>query len=412
MRFILTESKADEQRLIDFAGEELANIYLSNRKKYPSPYNDLYYWIKKNDVDELQNYVDNFVSKSGERKQIKRSDAKVVYEDSKCRVYHIQTYNAAVAYGKSTEWCIAGSRRWADDLEGGKNHWQSEIESNNYHVYFVYDLASGIQTFQINDSEKEGNNVKDYYKYAIITDDNGTIKSVWNNVDDSISIKELYPIIGEPSIEKVALEGEDRQGFLNAYISECCPWNGDESEIVAYCLGVYEDDDEATMNAQNALEDYAEPSVVDELRYYLYNLDGDFVQNIMELNIIPEDSLKDSDEDTVREFLSENLQDALWDVIDREVYEQIKQYFTDVAYVPLQDSSDFEVDLDDGTIYMLFTTYPWIEVESDGFYAEDYDSILKYDVPYMSHAYWGIEINLDYDYINEIIFDICKEYEA
>ena len=55
----LSESKADEQRLIDFAGINLAKRFFALRQRFKSPENDLYYWIKNKTPQELEQAVSN-----------------------------------------------------------------------------------------------------------------------------------------------------------------------------------------------------------------------------------------------------------------------------------------------------------------------------------------------------------------
>jgi hypothetical protein len=42
----LNEAKADTERLVTFAGQELADRFQAIKNKLKSPENDLYYWIK------------------------------------------------------------------------------------------------------------------------------------------------------------------------------------------------------------------------------------------------------------------------------------------------------------------------------------------------------------------------------
>jgi hypothetical protein len=53
----LTEAKADTQRLIDFAGQDIADRFLAIKNKLKAPENDLYYWIKNKTVDELEQAI-------------------------------------------------------------------------------------------------------------------------------------------------------------------------------------------------------------------------------------------------------------------------------------------------------------------------------------------------------------------
>ena len=54
---ILNEAKADKQKLIDFAGPDLAARFEANKKKLKAPENDLYYWIKNKTVAETKRTV-------------------------------------------------------------------------------------------------------------------------------------------------------------------------------------------------------------------------------------------------------------------------------------------------------------------------------------------------------------------
>ncbi len=119
----LTESKADTQKLIDFAGDELANRFLAIKNKLKAPENDLYYWIKNKTVDELEQAVNELESTKSNRqltKGITDAGAKLVAENAYWKVFHITTFEASQKYGRDTKWCISGRsdyefntfRRW------------------------------------------------------------------------------------------------------------------------------------------------------------------------------------------------------------------------------------------------------------------------------------------------------------
>jgi hypothetical protein len=61
---ILNEAKADTQRLIDFVGSEYADKFLAIKHRLKSPENDLYYWIKNKEPEELINTIDNLEATS------------------------------------------------------------------------------------------------------------------------------------------------------------------------------------------------------------------------------------------------------------------------------------------------------------------------------------------------------------
>ena len=103
--FNLEESKQDEQRLIDYVGQDIANKFLTLRNKLQSPYNDIYYWLKK-DKQELVDYLDNYQSNREKDKQVKQEGAIYLGENNKYKVYEITSHRASCLYGKGTTWCI------------------------------------------------------------------------------------------------------------------------------------------------------------------------------------------------------------------------------------------------------------------------------------------------------------------
>ena len=118
----INESKADEQKLIDFAGDSLAKRFLAIKNRLKSPENDIYYWLKK-DVIELEdkvNDIENTVSKTKQKEIEKLEGAELVAEGNGYKVYRIDTYEASCLYGKGTKWCVAAketSRWWNDYSE-------------------------------------------------------------------------------------------------------------------------------------------------------------------------------------------------------------------------------------------------------------------------------------------------------
>ena len=103
--FSLKESKQDEQRLIDYVGQDIANKFLTLKDKLKSPYNDIYYWLKKN-KQELVDYLDNYQSNREKDKQAKEEGAIYLGENDKYKVYEITSHQASCLYGKGTTWCI------------------------------------------------------------------------------------------------------------------------------------------------------------------------------------------------------------------------------------------------------------------------------------------------------------------
>lgn len=128
----ISESKADTQRLVDFAGQELASRFFAIRNKLKAPENDLYYWIKNKTVNELEQTVSNIENTKSNtqiRKETAEQGAELVCETEHWKVYHITTYEAAQAYGRDTHWCITGINNW------GNKYW-NEYKDKGVDFYF------------------------------------------------------------------------------------------------------------------------------------------------------------------------------------------------------------------------------------------------------------------------------------
>lgn len=154
---LFLESKADEQKLIDFAGEDLAKQFLQMKQRLKSPENDIYYWLKKS-PEELKNRLDELssVKTRKEKENTAREGAELVAENDYYKVYHITTYEASVKYGKHTQWCISGSKRWSNGEKG--EEYFNDYTSKGIQFYFFipktdenekYALASQNKVYQI-----------------------------------------------------------------------------------------------------------------------------------------------------------------------------------------------------------------------------------------------------------------------
>jgi hypothetical protein len=129
----LNEAKADTQRLIDFAGEDLANRFLAAKGKFKYPENDLYYWIKNKTVADLEQAIgaaENAKSNRQLTKEIINNGAKLVLDTEHWKVYHITTFDAAVQYGKDTKWCITGLQ------DSGDKYW-NKYKADGADFYFL-----------------------------------------------------------------------------------------------------------------------------------------------------------------------------------------------------------------------------------------------------------------------------------
>ena len=177
---ILVESKADEQRLIDFAGEDLAKRFFSMKSRLKSPENDIYYWLKRS-PEELEDRLNKLeITKTRSQKDSEASEgAELIYNKNGWKVYHITTYEASAKYGKNTQWCISGSKRWSNGERG--EEYFNDYTSKGIKFYFYI----------------KGNDEK----YALALGTNGNYQ-VFNQVDDEVDGEEVLPNVpGLPSFE-------------------------------------------------------------------------------------------------------------------------------------------------------------------------------------------------------------------
>lgn len=129
----LNEAKADTQRLIDFAGEDLANRFLVIKNRLKSPENDLYYWIKNKtpaDLEAVVLSIENSKSNTQLKKDIADEGAKLISETAHWKIYHITTFEASQKYGRDSKWCITGA------IGGGDKYWK-DYTSAGIDFYFL-----------------------------------------------------------------------------------------------------------------------------------------------------------------------------------------------------------------------------------------------------------------------------------
>jgi hypothetical protein len=175
----LNEAKADTQRLIDFAGEDLANRFLAAKNRLKAPENDLYYWIKNKTVNELEQAVtelENSKSATRAKRDIADEGAELVYESEHWKVYHITTFEASQKYGRDTRWCITGVDNYGDQ------YWKQYHERDKVDFYFL--IKKGTYNARGTDS-----------KFAVAIYPNNFCE-VFDQQDNSISLPEI-PYIDE-----------------------------------------------------------------------------------------------------------------------------------------------------------------------------------------------------------------------
>ena len=164
----LNESKADEQKLIDFVGEETAKQYLKLKPRMEQPFNDLYWWIKEGSPQELKDYVD-WLTKTKSKSQVEREakqGAKLLYNKNGWKIYRIDTYEAATYYGKNTKWCISGNYPGSEGQ--GQTYFDNYKDNGVIDYYFIIS--------------------PDNHKWCYLHTEDGFEDSVlWNEVDDGFT---------------------------------------------------------------------------------------------------------------------------------------------------------------------------------------------------------------------------------
>lgn len=205
----LQEAKADTQRLIDFAGEDLANRFLAIKQKLKAPENDLYYWIKNKSVEELEQFileVENSKSKTQQAKDIADQGAKLVCDSVHWKIYHITTFEASQKYGRDTKWCITGVDGYGDQ------YWKS-YRSRGIEFYFL--ITKGTYDPRGDDSK---------FAIALYPDGQG---EVYNQPDMLVSFDEI------PYAEEIEIPGYNLDNIAREYPEdeECWYCSACDSEV-------------------------------------------------------------------------------------------------------------------------------------------------------------------------------------
>jgi hypothetical protein len=195
----LNEAKADTQKLVDFAGQDIADRFLAIKNKLKAPENDLYYWIKNKTPEELEqaiNKTENTKSNTQAKKEIADKGAELVCSSEHWNVYHITTFEASQKYGRDTKWCITGINNWGD------KYW-NEYKENGIDFYFL-----------INKEEYDARGK--YSKVAIALHKNKRDCEVFNQQDTPITLSKI------PYLEEITIPGLDIKSLEDCvYCFEC-----------------------------------------------------------------------------------------------------------------------------------------------------------------------------------------------
>lgn len=200
----LTEAKADTQQLIDFAGQDLADRFITIKNKLKAPENDLYYWIKTKSVEELEQAVlaaEGAVSKTKAKQAVSETGASVVCDTEHWTVYHITTFEASQKYGRDSRWCITGVNNYGD------RYWKE------------YTNESGVAFYFAITKENYDPRGKDS-KFAFAVFPGGNHIELYNQQDIRVALDDV-PYYNEINIPGVDLDNVE-YGEYDGYMCDSC----------------------------------------------------------------------------------------------------------------------------------------------------------------------------------------------
>jgi hypothetical protein len=196
----LNEAKADTEKLIAFAGEDLANRFLAVKNRLKAPKNDLYYWIKYKTTDELEQAVasiENTKSNTKTKKEIADNGAELVYESEHWKIYHITTFEASKKYGRDSKWCITGA--------GAENGYQDTYwkDYTNRGITFYFLITKGEYNARGTDS-----------KFAVAVYPDNTYEA-FNQQDTGLPLENIpyYDEINFNKFNSLTYNGREGEGL-------------------------------------------------------------------------------------------------------------------------------------------------------------------------------------------------------
>ena len=202
----LNESKQDtlnfKQWLLkkgttDSAADEWVKRFDGIKKYLKAPENDYYFWIKKADIADFYEVVNN-TERYLEVKRTKKAEiadgAELVNETEHWKIYHITNFEASQYYGRDSKWCITGvgsygDRYWRDYTRSGYEFYfiiaKEDYDPRGSESKFAFAILKNVAYYQIFDQQDSETNLEDipYYK---------EIKIPNINLDDYESDKEPY----------------------------------------------------------------------------------------------------------------------------------------------------------------------------------------------------------------------------
>lgn len=157
--------------------------------------------LMKVPVDEIEDFVGNYVSVRQRKETIKKEESETVYEDGDWLVLHILTPEAAQQYGSGTTWCISGL--FPDQKNKGRYFFNKYVKDDHLadrdlnvpdsDLYDPQDLTfknGGGYYFFINKPTRN--------KYCVLQNRNKEIKSIWDSSDELKGSSYAYWLANDP----------------------------------------------------------------------------------------------------------------------------------------------------------------------------------------------------------------------
>lgn len=135
---ILSEAKADNDKLIAHVGQKEFDRFISLKDRLKGEEKDLYYWLKKEPrelIDKLDS-IEQTKTRSQKDTEAKQG-AELIAENDYYKVYKINTFEAAKKYGANTKWCITGKESGWDPGENENKYWKQYTDAGIEFYFYI-----------------------------------------------------------------------------------------------------------------------------------------------------------------------------------------------------------------------------------------------------------------------------------
>lgn len=183
----LNESKQDtlnfkhwllKKGTTESAADEWVKRFDGIKKYLKAPENDYYFWIKKANVADFYEVV-NDTERYLEVKRTKKAEiadgAELINETEHWKIYHITNFEASQYYGRDSKWCITGvgsygDRYWKDYTRRGYEFYfiiaKEDYDPRGSESKFAFAILKDVEYYQVFDQQDSETNLEDipYYE--------------------------------------------------------------------------------------------------------------------------------------------------------------------------------------------------------------------------------------------------------